>query len=39
MYVEEHINLRLLRKLQAVLSMQNGELLLILLLFHKETKL
>lgn len=37
MYVEEHINLRLLHNLQAALSMQNGELLM-LLLFHKEIK-
>lgn len=38
MYVEEHINLRLLHKLQATLSMQNGQLPM-LLLFHKEIKL
>lgn len=38
MYVEEYINLRLLHKLQAALSMQNGELLMPLL-FHKEIKL
>lgn len=38
MYVEEHTNLRLLRKLQAALLMQNGELLM-LLHYHKEIKL
>lgn len=38
MYVEEHINVRLLCKLQAALSVQNGELLM-LLLFHTEIKL
>lgn len=35
MHIEDHI--RLLHKLQAALSMQNGELLT-LLLFHKEIK-
>lgn len=37
MYIEEHINVRSLSKLQAALSMQNGELLM-LLLFHREIK-